>query len=68
MKKDINRRVLWAAFLKPPTEDQIKDAANTMKGGKAYLFKDKNGLMVMRNRRRLNEFEKKYETFVKRIL
>lgn len=68
MKMDISKRTLWTAFLQPPTDEDIKEAANTMKGGKAYLFKDDNGIMIMRNRRRLNDFEKKHETFVKAIL
>lgn len=67
MKKDINKRTLWTAFLEPPTEADIKQAASAMKDGKAYLFKDNDGLMIMRNRRRLNEFEKKNETFVRKI-
>lgn len=68
MKQDINKRTLWTAFLKPPTDADIKEAASTMKNGKAYLFKDNDGLMIMRNRRRLNDFEKKNETFIKQIL
>lgn len=67
MAKDISKRTLWTAFLEPPTDADIKEAASQMKGGKAYLFKDDNGLMIMRNRRRLNDFEKKHEIFVRAV-
>lgn len=67
MKRNINKRTIWTAFLKPPTEAEILEAANTMKDGKAYLFRDDDGLMILRHRRRLNEFTAKREIFIKRI-
>lgn len=67
MKLDINKRTLWCAFLEQPTEAEIKEVANTMKGGKAYLFKDSDGLLIMRNKRRLSDFQKKHETFLNSV-
>lgn len=66
-KFDIKKLTLWAAFFDTPSEEEIQATANTMKGGRAYLFKDADGLLVMRNRRRLNDFEIKRETFVRKV-
>jgi hypothetical protein len=68
MKLDINRLTLWTAFLKTPNNEEIQQAANEMKGGKGYLFRDENGNLEMYNRRRLNDYAARNKTFIKRIL
>ena len=68
MKFDINKLTLWAAFLTEPTETEIQETANKMKGGRAYLFVDNDGLKIMRNKRRLNDFAAKRETFIRKVI
>ncbi len=69
MKIDLNKLTLWTCFLKPdPTEQEIQEAANRMKGGKGYLFKDNEGLLEMYNKRRIGDFAARNKTFVKRVL
>ena len=63
----LSKTTLWTAFLKEPTETEIQEAANKMKGGRAYMFKDSDGLLILRNKRRLNDYAAKFETFVKTI-
>lgn len=68
-KFDINKLTLWTSFLNPdPAPEEIQQAANTMKGGKGYLFKNDDGLLEMYNKRRIGDYAARNKTFVKRIL
>lgn len=68
MKKDINKRTLWTGFLKPATEAEIQEAANTMKDGKAYLFKNEDGLLEIYNKRHPGEYAERHITFIRKII
>ena len=67
MKADTNALTFWTCFLSTPKEPEILQAAKEMKGGTAYLFRHKDGSLIMRNRKTLNCFEQDKETFLRKV-
>lgn len=66
MKK--NKTVLSTAWIKKNvSEKEIQEAANEMKGNRAYLFMCDDGYLFMSCKRHLSEFEAKDKTFLRQV-
>lgn len=70
MKKDFNKRTLWVGFLNTPTEEELQDATNKMKDGKAYLFINSDGLYEINNKRHIYNFvnDRLNKKFVRKLI